>query len=258
MAVDPMGSAWAKYHWASKHMKAVEGALMRSLDPDGHSVTLNIKVEERLASADAVVRIETMPTLRTEIGLSLGDVFQNFRAALDHLAWALVKLGSDPRPEHPEWIYFPMARNAGSLRANLHRWLPGVQKEYRAIIRRYQPYRRGEGPKAMRWLRNFSDTDKHRVLVPAAINQAEINLRFAANWPLTSMEKLVRGRRALNVGTPILKASFIRPGSTNCQVQVEGEIALYPSLGYGVPLGDALGLVRMTVFEILSTFDDLL
>ena len=44
MATDPMGSAWAKYHWASKHMEAVATAIQRSVDPDAHPIALNLDI----------------------------------------------------------------------------------------------------------------------------------------------------------------------------------------------------------------------
>ena len=256
MPVDPLSSAWAKYHWASKHMESVQRALAKSLHPDADPISIKLDHEERLASAVWVAKIEKLRGLRADIGLALGDVLQNFRASLDHVAWALVRLGADPRPKRPDFVYFPMARSGKSFGDNIDRWLPGVSDEDRTIIRRYQPYRRGDRAKAMRWLRNFSTVDKHRVLVPTVVNQSEINLRVTANWPIAGLDKLVRERRALNVGTPVLKVTCVRAGPANCHVEVEGEVSLYPSLGYGVPVDQTLGMIRATILEILTIFEE--
>src|ERR1700728_1684140 len=108
MPVDPMGSAWHKYHWASRHMNAVDTAIQRSIDPNVHPIAVEIN-REPVNGTIAVVRVTRLPNIRTDYGLALGDMIQNFRAALDHLAWCLVKTGDDPRPLKPQRVYFPMA-----------------------------------------------------------------------------------------------------------------------------------------------------
>jgi hypothetical protein len=257
MATDPMESAWAKYHWASKHMDSVYAAIQRSVDPDLHPVAVDIH-RESPNGTNAVARITKLPNLRTDYGLALGDTIQNFRAALDHLAWCLVKTGDDPRPAEPQRVYFPMAASGRSFKGRINEWLPGVSREYRAIIRRYQPYRRGDRPKALRWLRNLSNTDKHRVLIPAIVSLGQVNLQVTTNWPIQGIKPLITGHRALNVGTPLLRVSLLPILGTDCQVQVNGNLASFPSLGYGVPIDQALPMIRDTVLEILSTFDGLL
>jgi len=258
MADDPMSSAWAKYHWASKHMHAVDAAITRSLDPKTHTVPLDVQIEVQGKSATALVRVGGLPSIRTDCGLALGDVLQNFRSALDHLAWGLVKIGNDPRPKKPKRVYFPMAESAKSFKRQINDWLPGVPRDYRTIVRRYQPYRRGERSKAIRWLRNFSDVDKHRVLVPTVINAHDLNAQFISNWQVARVDYLLKRPRALNVRAPILRLHLRSASRTDCQVQVNGDLTLLPSLGRGVPLGNSLPLIRATVLEILTTFDSLL
>ena len=179
----------------------------------------------------AVVRITSLPNIRTDYGLTLGDTIQNFRAALDHLAWCLVKLGHDPRPSEPQRVYFPMAASGKSFRSRVDEWLPGVPADYRAIIRRYQPYRSGDRAKAIRWLRNLSNTDKHRVLIPAVVSLGGISLQVTTNWPVQRVEPLIKGSRALNVGTPLMRVTLTPILGTDCQMQVHGNLASFPSLG---------------------------
>lgn len=259
MATHPLSTAWAKYNWASKHMDAVAKAIQRSVDPNAHPIAVDVNIEPPHGNT-AVVRVTKLPKLQTDYGLTLGDTIQNFRAGLDHLAWCLVKLGDDPRPANPQSVYFPMARSGKSFRGRINEWLPGVSQEYRAIIRRYQPYRSGDRAKAIRWLRNLSNTDKHRILIPAVVSLGPFNLSVLANWPMqqSGVDHLVTGRRALNVGTPLLRVPLIPVLGTQCQVQVQGNIACFPSIGYGAAVGDVLTLIRSTVFEILDTFDKLL
>lgn len=258
MPVDPLESAWHKFHWASKHMDSVDKALKRSFDSNRNTVPVETQIQSSGNGATAIVRIKSLPTVRNDCGLALGDVLQNFRASLDHVAWGLVSVGHEPRPAKPRRVYFPMAESWGSFQGQIDDWLPGVPDEFRTLIRRYQPYRRGDGPKAIRWLRNLSDRDKHQVLIPASVNSNFVNLQVTSNWTFASSEYLVRRPRALKVGTPLLRAEFIRSGDDECDVKVDGGMAIYPSLGRGVPLRNALALIRETVLEIISEIDRML
>jgi hypothetical protein len=258
MPADPLATAWHKYNWARKHLQAVDAALGRSLDPNVNPVTFKADVKRDRRVAIAIVRISSVPTIRDDVGLALGDVINNFRAALDHLAWGLVRAGTDPRPKKPRSVYFPFADNWGEFRGRINSWLPGVPDEYRAIVRRYQPYGRGDRAKAMRWLGKFSNMDKHRVLIPTVVNHSRIDCRVIANRPTVGWVWLARKPRALNVGTPVVRVTFAADDRTECEVQVEGQAVIHPSLGYGVPLADALLLIEATVRELLATFDQLL
>src|SRR4051794_3018961 len=108
MTVDPLASAWAKYHWASKHMKRVETAFERAFDQELYPFSVKTEVETLGDEATALARVDRLPVIAGDFGLALGDVIQNFRAALDHLAWGLVKFGHEPRPRRPQDVYFPM------------------------------------------------------------------------------------------------------------------------------------------------------
>jgi hypothetical protein len=251
MAVHPLYSAWAKFNWATSHMGSVADAIQRSVDPETHPIAVDINLEPSHGNT-AVVRISKLPDIQTDYCLALGDTIQNFHAALDHLAWTLVKMGHNPRPARPQNVYFPLARSGANFRSQINRWLPGVPTEFRPLIRRYQPYRTGEGQKALRWLRELSNADKHRILIPAVVSLGPINLTVVTNWPIQGIDRLVKGQRALKVGTPLLRVPLIPVLGTHCQLQVQGNLACFPSLGYGVPVGEALPLIRDTVFEVLE------
>jgi hypothetical protein len=256
--VDALASSWAKFHWASKHMEAVNAALKRSLDLDLHSIAFQTETEPTRKGAIGTVSISSLPRLRDDCGLAVGDVIQNFRAALDHLAWDLVRIGTDPRPKDPKGVQFPMATNFGSFRSQLPRRLPGVPAGQRAIIREYQPYRRGIGPTAIRRLRNFSDSDKHRLFIPTAVNMEGItNLSINTSWPLVSFNYLVKKPQALHLGTQVLKLEMVRAVGA-CQVQVKGRVTMFPSVGYGRNIMETLVLIRSTVLEVLGRFEAVL
>ena len=238
-------------------MTAVNKALQRSLDPSLHAVAFDAKIEAATHGTRAVIAISALPRLRNDCGLTIGDVIQNFRAALDYLAWDLVRTGSTPRPVNPRLVQFPMATSFKAFRGRLATQLPGVSTDFRAIIRRYQPYRRGEGPTAIRWLCNLSNMDKHRVLIPTLVNVSEVrNLTLSSSWPIERIDWLITKPQSLNVGTDVLQVDLSR-GIGDCQVNVQGDVALFPSLGYARDIMSSLTKIRSTVLEVLTEFDDL-
>jgi len=260
VAYNPLASSWAKFNWAQQHLQALDRAFQRSFDPDTHPVSVKVEVQVTGNTAVAEVRVATVPLVRDDCGLTLGDVLQNFRAALDHLAWDLVKIGATPKPAYPQGIYFPMAPSFRKFSNGLNTKLPGVPQSHRAVVRRYQPYRRGNGPKAMRRLRDLSDHDKHRVVVPVTRNVSpDLNLAVQSNWTVTDLRYLVRRPTRLKVNTPVMHIELSRPtgAAANCEVGVNGQFPVYPALPDGAP-PSALMDMRNTVLEILTEFDTII
>jgi hypothetical protein len=241
-------------------LQALDRALQRSFDPQTHPVSVKVEVQVTGDAAVALVRVATVPLVRDDCGLTLGDVLQNFRAALDHLAWDLVKIGATPKPAYPQGIYFPMAPSHKSFSKTINTKLPGVPKGQRAVVRRYQPYRRGMGPQAVRRLRDLSDHDKHRVVVPVTRNVSpHLNIAVESNWLVTSLRYLVTKPIRLKVNTPLMRIDLARPRglAADCQVGVNGQFPVYPALPHGAP-STALMDIRDTVLEILNEFDAML
>lgn len=260
MPNDLLASSWTKFHWAEKHLVSLDRTLNRSFNPNTHPVSVKTEVKVSGDAAVALVRVAHVYLVGTDCGLKLGDVLQNFRAALDHLAWDLVRAGATPRPPRPDQIYFPMLRNYASWKNRIDNMLPGVPDEQRAVIRRYQPYGRGPGAKAIRLLRNFSDGDKHRVMVPVTRN-ALPSLYFNARstWRVRDVKPFVTRPTRLKVNTPLWRVELERPPSYtgyagDCQVDVDGEFPVLPTLPRAQPM-TVLGEIRNTVLEILTEFD---
>ncbi|HUY57300.1 MAG TPA: hypothetical protein VMV12_05680 [Candidatus Micrarchaeaceae archaeon] len=255
-----LDSSWTKFHWAQKHLYAFDRALQRVFHPNPYPISIKTEVNVRGDTAIAFARVAAVPLMSKECSTTLGDTLQNFRAALDHLAWDLVKIGGTPRPKRPDLIYFPLARRFNSWRGSIDTKLPGVANDHRAIIRTYQPYGRKPGQKAVRRLRDLSDGDKHRVLVPIAMNvHPRLIARVETNWVVTRQDYLVVKPTRLKVNTPLLRIHLVRPQGSggDCEVDVNGEFPVYPALPGGAPVA-ALGEIRDTVFEILKRFDDIL
>lgn len=238
-------------------MQAVDRMLRQSLDPDKHTIAIEVDIQLHVLGATALARISRLPIIRNDCALAIGDVLHSFRSALDYLAWDLVRIGDDPRPKRPDLIQFPMSKSGSAFKEWLPKRLPGVPDDYVAAIRQVQPYRRGERSKAIRWLRNLSDIDKHRVLLPTVMNASDINLTVLSNWPIAWLEYLHREPGPLHVGTNLMRVQ-LAPGAGQCQMNVQGDFRVFPSLGYKVPIMDRLMAIRNAVFDVLTLFDDLI
>ena len=219
-----------------------------------------IAVERQIKGGDAFLRVTRVPEFR-EAGLLLGDAVTNFRAALDHLTWDLVKLGSHGRlaPKEALQIQFPLANSAAGFRVPEHRRrrMPGITDEQWRIVGQYQPYQRGDRGRAMRLLRQISDTDKHRFIAPAVACATGYVGRVQIIGCTVHNVRRFPPNRALHVGAKLISMS-ITPISTEYDVKIESQITVNPSLGYGVPLGPAVFGIRETVKEILSRFEAML
>jgi hypothetical protein len=246
----PLASSWAKFHRAGTHLDALNAALGRiANDPEA------VTVERQFEGREASLVVTRVPDMR-ETGLIMGDAVNCLRAALDHLVWDLVQMGTHPAltPQQAKQVQFPFAGNLTEFRNQRERRAPGVSDAEWLLIRRYQPYRRDDRGQALRRLRDLSDTDKHRYIYPTFIAPVDfrgtiglINCAADAIWQR-------RPQRPLNVGVKLVRIRLVDVGPDH-DVQIESQLTLQPSIGRAVALGPALGAIRETVLDVLSRFE---
>jgi hypothetical protein len=248
----PLASSWAKFHRAGTHLDCLNDKIGEMAD-DPEAVT----VERLFKGKDAFLVVTRVPDMR-EAGLIMGDAVSCYRAALDHLVWDLVKMGTHAAlaPQQAKQVQFPFAQNAREFKAPNHRArrAPGIADADWRIIKGYQPYRRSDQGRAMRRLRDLSDTDKHRYIYPAFISPLDfqgnvrlINCAAEAIW-------MRQVQHPLSVGVKLVRVRLI-DATPERDVQIESHITLQPSLGRSVSLEPALAAIRETVLEVLSRFE---
>jgi hypothetical protein len=170
-------SAWLKWGWAVTHAQALQADIatyVGDIDPESLYTS---RTEYDSKRHCVILRVDTRKLPPRRWGLRLGDVANNFRASLDHLAWGLVTRGRTPPDMLTDWqrrgIYFPICPTNDdfneSLRATKKKRsvLPGVQRADIAIVRRYQPYRRGKTRVPVHCLTplaRITGDDKHREI----------------------------------------------------------------------------------------------
>ncbi len=221
--------------------------------------SLKVEVNQARNEATAVARIDALPIIHERCGLALGDAIHNYRSALDHIAWNLVKVGTKPEPRKPNLVQFPMSRSRKEFEGEKLNRLPGINEDRITVIRRYQPYIRGERGTAIRRLNRLANMDKHRVLIPAVVTPAGHDISVISNWQHALPPKYFIGnRRALKVNAKVVEAKLVRAGASDCQVNVQGNLQVYPSLGRGLHVGAALLQINETILSLLQSLEETL
>ncbi len=261
----PFADSWDKLDWGNQHLKKLKSLLKRAFDPDDHPIAIYPHVARRpgVSLFVTVFSVEAFPQPPPETGLMVGDIIHNFRSALDHMTWELVQLcGQMPKGESARrQIQFPLSPSFSAFKGRFSDRMPGVSKELQTLVQRYQPYRRGDQPRAMRVLQRFSDTDKHRVVVPAVTTPAEVDLTITGtDCSIVERDLLFKGWRALKHGTPLLLVSALDDRGLVGQgkVNVQGHFEAYPTFSRGVPIDKSLTYIAATIAKILSQIEDIL
>jgi hypothetical protein len=164
----------------------------------------------------------------SDLSTLIGDVAQNLRSALDHLAWHLVK-NSPVTPKTPDRrIYFPIFETAEEYRRGKSGKIQGVTGAAIEAIDVIKPYYRldgvGIGNPALYWLSEINIQDKHRLLIPV--------------WTAAPARSITKSRR-LEMANVLLSAF----GSESTDVMV-------PSLVPPGPLEDGSKLCTLPISEV--------
>jgi hypothetical protein len=154
-----------------RFFKSHEGPTFR-IEPDGDTSGLGIGDE---FACFLVVDIVSYPDLPDSFAARFGDAIHNYRCALDHVAWQLVRHGSIQNPKRPDLVQFPIYTSAKSFRDWQERRLPGVAIDQIDFIYSCHDYKGGKATnQTLLSIAALSNEDKHRTIrtfvpVPAGI-----------------------------------------------------------------------------------------
>jgi hypothetical protein len=177
-------------------------------------------------------------------GVMFGDALHNFRSALDHLVWQLVRLdsGNDGTADNQFPIcstgasYWSIGKNGRP--STRDRTLHGVSDAHKALIDQMQPYRTptqpGSSLAALNVLRDLANHDKHRLvhLTMLAVDfrsREELDAIFEANADAGERIGTKFAPFPRDGDAEILAIEFSCPGP-DPQVSMKGQ----PTLGIGV------------------------
>lgn len=209
---DPLfDSAWLKWAQGLLHAETLQTDIVRvAHKADAYPVLAHRAEYQPKRHGFAVIAEEIAP-IPPRWPLLLGDIATNYRAALDHLAWALVTRGRTPpatlTKRQEKAIYFPIYQERGEFNGKLPDQLPGVRRADVAKVRRHQPYHHG---KAIR--------PRHALSVLASINPGDKHRTIHPLWavPVETGMEITKRRDCVITGT--------HPGGTAKPLKVDAEI----------------------------------
>jgi hypothetical protein len=150
-----------KANRAHKHVSDLDKALNAFFDTDPYGG----RREDDADARECRFYVSKMTDIPLPISGIIGDVLQNLRSALDHLAHHLVIKNRQTPTRH---TCFPIADDATNyLSAAFRRKVKGMSKTAEKAIDALQPYKTGND---VFWrLHVLSIADKHRTLIPIAV-----------------------------------------------------------------------------------------
>jgi hypothetical protein len=256
-------SAWYKWDWAVRHSQLLQAEIASALKPDGDpgsDSVLRIGQEYNPQLNRWTVKVTFVGAIPTSLSLIAGDVIQNFRSALDYLAWFLVQRVPRDVPltkDELKRVYFPFCDTEKHFSRSVGGKLPGVPEADLAIIRQFQPYFTGDELidwHAFRVLADLSDHDKHRTLQPVGLRLASVKCE-AINVHDCVVLRIVpsTSTELIQVNTK-LATLFTRITGPNPEFQVEIEPAADVAFNEDIWIKNLLESVQTNVFKLLLAF----
>jgi hypothetical protein len=256
---DPLfDSAWLKWSHGVGHAQALD-ADIDAFDVAGHADPLRgVRAEYHPKRHGFAVVATDVAVVPAQWGLVLGDVAHNYRSALDHLAWAIVRRGRTPpnvlSESQQTAVQFPIAEGRRQFNDSLERRLPGARPRDVAKVRRRQPYQyRSQWRRRRHFLTvlaALNNSDKHRTLQPIWTQPTRIDIEIRRMQDC-SVPRIGWTRRAtpLEVGSEIafIRARKLgsRPG-LDLRVRTTGE----PSIGNRIPV--KTWIAQCAAFTVLT------
>jgi hypothetical protein len=271
---DPFDSAWLKWGQAVLHAHDLYDKI-NTLDLSGEDfckIGTEYDAKRHCLSTRVAWIADPLPTL----SVTLGDVVNNYRSCLDHIAWTLVGRGTTPPMQLNDWeqagIYFPICNTRDEFNASLvtitkkgrtvkRAKLPGVRIADRAIVRRYQPYIRGKRNldlHVLAALDTLARQDKHREIWPIlVIPQGQGG--FVLAWPPQDCTETRRPSSIkslpLQVGTEIHCVYVCKTGP-NPRMQVHPHLTVEPAITPRITVREWLAQTRGFIYGLLREFAD--
>lgn len=273
MAHDPrFDSAWLKWAWGARHAQALEHDITAWENTEPNPIR-RVRADYHPKRHGFAVVIEDIEPIPVRWQLLIGDIANNYRAALDHLAWALVGRGKTPpesghlTPGQEKAVYFPLCKNRSEYNAAIRvpanaksrPNLPGVRLPDSAIVRRAQPYhhsRRSDPADPFLLMASINAGDKHRTIQPLWAHPTRLRAQITnvRNFAVRGTEMLKR-RGEFDVDQEVALIPGRRLGS-NPSLDVELDVATFPTLDNRISVREWHAKTGIGIFKLLREFSD--
>jgi hypothetical protein len=254
-------SAWLKWGQAVLHSQTLEAdidAFGKQADAVGRFTVRTEYHPKRHGFAIYLASIDPIPV---RWSLVLGDVANNYRSCLDHLAWAVVSRGRKPpsvlTARQQGNIYFPICSDRKVFTASLNGKLPGATRADIAIIRSYQPCQsdqRRRGNHVLTILTTINNGDKHRTLHPVWSVPLDAQYELTDQRDCVVPTQLGRAFRApLEVDMELNFVTAKKMGPKP-QIEVNAGMTFKPSVENLILVETWLHVAKQWIFLLLRQF----
>ena len=226
------------------------------------SVGTSLSVKHDAASNTVEVRLDRVEDPPPYLSAILGDIAHNLRSALDQVIWQLALMGPNAEALDDErvarTIQFPIKSSKEQFRSLS--MLKHFDAETKLRLESWQPFNNLEGgthlvnPLAI--LQAISNTDKHRLLIPAVgkINLDDIQIYSTIPLYMDQAEILVEQAAFTGSGTPL-----VRIPCGNTSGTVDARLEKFPLPEFWI---ESIGMLRTDqavslVGEISDVVEDL-
>ncbi len=166
-----LSSVTAKLGRAEYHANAIKEQTTPWLNPDLYGITQEANADFTRYRLIFHIKGDGPPLERWS--LMSGDCVHNLRSALDHLVYAVaIRQSKKNPPPCCDFLQFPICDTFAAFEKDTtgkRSKLGEIRRETVAVFERLQPYKRFHPviPPLLSIIRNFDNTDKHRLLRPA-------------------------------------------------------------------------------------------
>ncbi len=166
---DRLAGVNAKIARANKHIDDLDGRRQSFFVEDPYKVGAKRDKKTRRP----IYYITSVQDVPPDIAAVAGDVIQNLRSALDHLAYQLVLVGTG-LPGPFDHVYFPISDSASKYEAGKARQIKGMRQDAIDAIDAIKPYKGGND---ILWrLHSLNKIDKHRLLLTAGSTLESVDI----------------------------------------------------------------------------------
>jgi hypothetical protein len=267
MSHDPLfESAWLKWAHAIVHSQTLERDLDAARVDGNIDPVRSFRTEYHPKRHGFAIIVEDVDLVPVRWRLLIGDIASNYRAAVDHLAWALVTRGRTPpgtgklRPRAEGSVYFPIYEDRLKYNAQLAHKLPGVRRADAAIVRRAQPYRSGARARPRHplvILASINNSDKHRTIQPLWAFPSRVDIEVTRARDCALVERAHWRRRAISLEEGAEVGFMLaRKRGSNPELEVQLRVTAEPTIGNRISIREWSHATGIGVFNLLRQFSE--
>lgn len=262
-------SAWFKWAQAIRHTQTLN-AEIGSVGGSGQTQpVLTARAEYQPKRHGFAVFIEQIDPVPMLWHLLLGDIANNYRSAIEHLAWAIVTRGRTPpdtlNSKARKTIGFPISEHRNGFNGAVDRknsqscMLPGARRADVAKVRRRQPYHRGASVRPRHpfmLLADINNRDKHRTVSPIWTQPTQVGMEITYQQDAVVPARTNRlNPDALDTGTELTLIRARKMGPEP-HIEVQPHVTAKPTVGHRVSIDEWAAVCGIAIFGLLREFSD--